>query len=277
MYSSPWGRSELSEWPSRSILSGSVLKHLQRFIRTRATNLAVALVLLLPAGCATPPPPPAGEFPNESVTVGRLKREYRLYVPASVNLRRPAPLVVAFHGMLVDSKDVMPRYTKLNETAERHGFVIAYPNVEGGIWGLWPDKIAADIAFFDALLTRISSTYSIDRDRVYVLGMSNGGYLAHLLAKERSNVIAAVAAHSSALGLQTLGGVNAERKFPVFIAHGGQDFIFSVWIARENADKYRREGHEVEYIEVPRLGHTWASDENINERMWAFFAAHPRR
>src|ERR1700730_3909880 len=33
MYSSQWGRSELSEWLLRSILSGSVLKHLQPFIR----------------------------------------------------------------------------------------------------------------------------------------------------------------------------------------------------------------------------------------------------
>jgi polyhydroxybutyrate depolymerase len=237
---------------------------------------ATALALLLAAGCASRPEPQSGEFPNESLTVGRAKREYRLYVPASANVGRPVPLVVAFHGMLVDSKDVMPTYTKLNGTAERHGFIIAYPNALGGVWGLWPDKIAADLAFFDALLARLSAAYRIDPERVYVLGMSNGGYFAHLLAKERSTVIAAVASHSGPLGLQTLGGVNATRKFPVLIAHGAQDLIFAVWIARENAEKYRREGHEVEYIELPRLGHAWATDANVNERIWRFFAAHPR-
>ncbi len=147
---------------------------------------ALAVALLLAAGCATRPEAPSGEFPNESLTVGRAKREYRLYVPASANTGRPAPLVVAFHAMLIDSKDVMPTYTKLNETAERHGFIIAYPNALGGAWGLWPDRTAADIAFFDALLARLSAAYRIDPDRVYVLGMSNGGYFAHLLAKERS-------------------------------------------------------------------------------------------
>ena len=240
------------------------------------TLVPIALALVLAAGCATQPEPKRGEFPNESLTVGQAKREYRLFVPASANLRRPLPLVVAFHGMLVDSKDVMPTYTKLNETAERHGFLIAYPNAAGGVWGLLPDKIAADIAFFDALLARLAATYPIDPQRVYVLGMSNGAYFAHLLAKERSNVIAAVAAHSGALGLQTLGGVHAERKFPVLIVHGAQDFIFPAWIARENAEKYRREGHEVEYIEVPRLSHVWASDADVNERIWRFFSAHPR-
>jgi hypothetical protein len=36
-------------------------------------------------------------------------RTYRLVAPESVGLAKPAPLVVAFHGMLIDSKDLMPR------------------------------------------------------------------------------------------------------------------------------------------------------------------------
>jgi len=237
---------------------------------------AVALVALIVVGCASQPPPTAkhGEFANEALMVGRAKREYRLFVPTSVDLARPAPLVVAFHAMLIDSKDVMPTYTRLNETAQRHGFVLAYPNAIGGVWGLLPDRTAADIAFFDALLTHLSTTYRIDADRVYVLGMSNGGYFAQLVARERSTAIAAAASHSGLLGLETLGGVNAARKFPVLIVHGTLDLIFPYPLVRGNADKYRREGHEVKYIEVAGLAHAWATNTNINEQIWAFFAAH---
>jgi len=100
--------------------------------------------------------------------------------------------------------------------------------------------VLADIALFDALLARLSATYRINPERVYVPGMSNGGYFAHLLARERSTTIAAAASHSGPLGLQT---------------HGTVDNIFPVAFARENAEKYRREGHEVSYIEVhPRGG-----------------------
>jgi polyhydroxybutyrate depolymerase len=239
------------------------------------------LALALVAGCAAqreaPPAEQAkhGEFADESLRVGFTTRVYRLFVPASVDLVRPAPLVVAFHGMLIDSKDVMPKYTRLNETAQRYGFIMVYPNALGGSWGLAPDKVLADIAFFDALLARLSATYRIDPERIYVLGMSNGAYFAHLLARERSTSIAAAASHSGPLGLQTLGGINAARKFPVLIVHGTADNIFPVAWARENAEKYRREGHEVSYIEVSGLGHAWASEANINERMWTFFAAHP--
>jgi polyhydroxybutyrate depolymerase len=196
-------------------------------------------------------------------------------VPKTVNLARPAPLVVAFHGMLIDSKDVMPQYTRLSETAEKHGFIIAYPNAIGKSWGIAPEKVKNDLAFFDALLRRLSATYKIARDRVYVVGMSNGGYFAHLVGRERSKIVAAVASHSGPLGLQTLFGVNAERKFPVLIIHGDRDSLFPVGIARENRDKYKREGHEVKYVELKNVGHMWGTKADINETIWEFFADRP--
>jgi polyhydroxybutyrate depolymerase len=240
----------------------------------------VALLLFLAAGCASRLPAPEfpgrhGEFSNEAVAVEGGIRRYRLVVPRTVDLGRPMPLVVAFHGMLVDDKDWMPGYTRLSETAERHGFVIAYPNAAGGVWGMWPRKIVDDVAFFDALLGRVSADYRIDPDRIYVLGMSNGGYFAHLIARERSKTIAAAASHSGPLGLETLLGLNAERKFPVLIVHGTQDWLLSHWLARENVDRYRREGHEVKYLEIAGLGHAWAA--GINEQIWEFFASHPRK
>lgn len=221
--------------------------------------------------------PIQGNFGSESVKVGDATREYRLVVPKTVDLAKPAPLVFAFHGMLIDSKDFMPVYTKLNETAEKHKFILAYPEAIGKSWGLAPDKVKSDLAFFDALLARLKADYKIDPDRVYVTGMSNGGYFAHLIGKERSKTVAAVASHSGPLGLQTLLGINAERKFPVLIVHGDKDNLLPVEWARDNRDRYKKEGHEVKYVEVAGMGHVWATNEGINETIWSFFAAHPRK
>jgi pimeloyl-ACP methyl ester carboxylesterase len=87
--------------------------------------------------------------------------------------------------------------------------------------------------------------------------------------------VAAVASHSGPLGLQTLFGVRAERKFPVLIIHGDQDGLFPIGIARENRDKYKREGHEVKYVELKNVGHMWGVKDDINETIWKFFADHP--
>jgi polyhydroxybutyrate depolymerase len=232
------------------------------------------LLAVLPAA-ANAAEPRHGEFATETLQVGGVTRDYRLVVPKSVDLENPAPLVIAFHGMLIDTKDLMPHYTKLNETADKHGFIIAYPNALDKAWGLKPEKVKADLAFFDALVAKISSDYKIDADRIYVLGMSNGAYFAHLVGKERSKTVAAVAAHSGMLGLQTALGINADRKFPVLIIHGEQDRIFPIRIARENRDKYLQEGHEVKFVEIPGLGHLWGTKADVNETIWQFFADHP--
>lgn len=237
----------------------------------------VLLAVLFTHPAARAADPQHGTFPNEELKVGTKTRAYRLVVPKGVDLSKPAPLLVAFHGMLIDSKDLMPKYTKLDDLATDKKFVLVYPEAEGRAWGLAPEKVTADLAFFDELLKTVKGRYKIDDNRVYLVGMSNGGYFAHLVGKERSKVVAAVASHSGPLGLQTLGGVKAERKFPVMIVHGDKDKLLSVEFARENRDKYKKEGHEVKYVEVAGLGHEWATKEKVNEQMWEFFEKHPRK
>src|SRR5262245_55591016 len=88
-----------------------------------------------------------GEFATESIQVGETAREYRLVVPKSIDLAKPSPLVIAFHGMGIDSKDLMPRYTHLGASAEKHKFILAFPNAVGRSWGLAPEKVQNDLAF----------------------------------------------------------------------------------------------------------------------------------
>jgi poly(3-hydroxybutyrate) depolymerase len=239
------------------------------------TRVAVVLWLVGSGAPLDAAEPRVGEFASESLAIGKQTRVYRLVVPKTVDLTKPAPLVVSFHGMGIDSKDLMPWYTGLNATAEKHKFLLVYPEAVGRSWGLAPEKVSSDLAFFDALVAKLSADYKIDANRIYVLGMSNGGYFAHLIGKERSTQVAAVCSHSGPLGLQMLLGINAQRKFPVLIVHGDKDRLLSVDFARENRDKYKREGHEVKYVEVAGLGHLWATKQGINETIWKFFDEHP--
>jgi poly(3-hydroxybutyrate) depolymerase len=231
------------------------------------------LGLLLWAGSAIAGQPRHGEFPNETLSVGSATRVYRLVVPVSVELDKPAPLVIAFHGLL-DNKDLMPVYTKLNQTAEKHAFIIAYPNALGTEWETKPEKTQADLAFFDTMLAKIENDYSIDPQRVFVVGMSKGGSFAHVVGQQRSKIVAAVAVHS---GLQIEAKINAERKFPILIIHGDRDQIYAVQSARDSRDRYLREGHDVKYVECAGLGHLWGKKYDVNETIWQFFADHPLR
>src|SRR4029453_7066943 len=137
-----------------------------------AGNISILVILMRLWSPAPAAEPRQGNFASESLQVGKDQREYRLVVPKTVDLKKPAPLVLAFHGLALDSKDAMPVYTKLNETAEKHRFILVYPNAEGHSWALTPSKMLKDLAFFDTLLKRLSADYQIHPHRIFGVGMS---------------------------------------------------------------------------------------------------------
>jgi polyhydroxybutyrate depolymerase len=216
-----------------------------------------------------------GEFPDLDVRAKGERRHYRLYVPESVDLGQPAPLLVAFHGLGIDSKDLMPLYSGLNDLADAKGLIVVYPASLGDSWGLNGSQTAKDVAFFDVLMDVIGETYKIDDHRIYLTGMSNGAYFAHELARQRSHQVAAVAAHSGILGLETALGINSPRKYPVLLLHGKDDPLFDISLAVNDSTRYANEGHEVDLIRMDGLGHEWGSAFSVNDSIWTFLESNP--
>lgn len=267
---------------------------------TTARDLTIGILVALCAGCAggsgmesavTSPPAPStpaypasavkarpktGILPNEALMVNGIEREYRLVVPASVDLSKPVPLIFAFHG-LGDSKDLMPIYTLLDVAAAQRGFILVYPNGRLRAWPLLEALAKDDLAFFDALYAKLTTEYAVDKDRVFLTGMSNGAYFCHLLGALRGEKIAAIATHSGGLGTVDFKNLTPVSKYGVLIVHGAQDGLVKVDEGRRTRDAYQKAGHPVEYLEVERWGHLWAHVAGVNERMWRFFSTHPRR
>ena len=218
-----------------------------------------------------------GTFADEKIKIGELEREYRLVVPKSVDGTKPVPLVLAFHGFLIDSKDLMPVYTQLNRLAEKEGFVLAYLNGRNRSWPLVVQRAKPDLDFFDQLVEQLTQQYNIDLNRIYAVGMSNGGYFTHVLASQRSDKIAAIASHSAGIGLVGLKAPELKQKYAVFVAHGVDDTIVKVDEGRKTRDTYQKWGHPVEYLEVPKQHHLWAHKADVNQKIWDFFQRHPLR
>jgi len=215
-----------------------------------------------------------GVLPKETIMVGDQVREYRLIVPKSVDGTKPVPLVFAFHG-LGDSKDLMPIYSQLDKLAEKHGFVLVFPNGLKRHWQIVPAWAKGDVAFYDKLYEQITGKYNIDLNRVYLTGMSNGAYFSHVIASQRSEQIAAIAPHSGGPGIVGAQGINANHKYAVFVIHGDSDSIVPVEEGRRTRDNYTKWGHEVEYLEVPKHNHFWANSADVNTKIWEFFEKHP--
>jgi polyhydroxybutyrate depolymerase len=207
--------------------------------------------------------------PNEDITVDGKTRTYRLVVPHT--LPKPAPIVFAFHG-IGDSTESMANYCGLDQLAARKGFILVYLTARRSMWATVDAKADnlnanADVRFFDQLLIYLSKHHEIDRDRVYAVGMSNGGSFVQMLAVARSKEIAAIAAYS---GSKPNHIGSPEKRLPIMLVVGANDLASRDM--QSDADHYRSDGHVVELVSVPGLGHEWPADRN--SEMWSFLAQH---
>lgn len=160
---------------------------------------------------------PAGTV-SISITHDGLERTCRVYVPASCDKTKKAPLLVALHGGGGTGKS-MENLAKdgFKPLADKEGFIIAFPD---GIERHWNDgrtevsyraheEKIDDVGFLSALIDKLVKEYGLDPGRVYVTGASNGAMMSQRLAFEIPGKIAAVA---PVIG--SIPGALAEAKKP---------------------------------------------------------------
>lgn len=158
------------------------------------------------------------------------ERSYIVHVPPSYTGAEPWPVVLAYHGGATDAA-AMIRFCGLNATADRHRFLVAYPNGTGRrehllTWNagnccghaMW-NKVD-DVGFTGAILDRLALEANVDLRRVYAVGMSNGAMMAYRLAAELSTRITAIAAIA---GPMAQDDCRPQRPVPVIHFHGTED------------------------------------------------------
>ena len=165
---------------------------------------------------------------NASITHGGITRDYILYVPNSYVAGNQVPLVFNFHGYTSNAFQQM-WYGDFRAIADTAGFIIVHPEGtldNSGIthWNVgWGGSNVDDIGFTSALIDSISSEYSINQDRVYSTGMSNGGFMSYQLACELSDRIAAIASVTGSMNLGWFNSCNPNHPMPVMEIHGTLD------------------------------------------------------
>jgi polyhydroxybutyrate depolymerase len=168
-----------------------------------------------------------------SVFHDNLRRSYLVHVPPQAAAGRPLPVVLNFHGA-GSNAHVIRTYSRMDENADRHGYIAVYPNGSAGFgtrfltWNAGkccgPAAMLQmdDVGFVLEVLDDLAARIRYDRTRVYATGLSNGAMMAYRIAAEASDRIAAVAGVAGTMALPRFAPT---RPMPVLHIHSTHDHI----------------------------------------------------
>jgi polyhydroxybutyrate depolymerase len=160
-------------------------------------------------------------------------RPPNLFVPSTYDHSQPTPFVIALHaGGWTGSQ--MESYLQFKPLAEAHRLLYAFPDgsilADTGDRGWYATDIydglfapgVDDSAYLRRVIDDVKAHYNVDSKRVFLTGLSNGGFMCYRMACEHADSIAAIASIS---GATYLDATRCTPSGPVHVVeiHGTSD------------------------------------------------------
>ena len=206
----------------------------------------VALISLGFLGCSSdeePPSAPDAAGPPDAgvtqpdATVG-LPTEFggdrpaELLVPAGYDAGKPTPLLLSLHGYSPFNAYANAVFG-LDPLYDTAGFLLLTPhgtldadgkyfwNATDACCNFYDDPVD-DVAYLNGLVDEVAAVYNVDPKRIFVIGHSNGGFMAYRLACESADRFAAVISVAGA-SYQDAAACTPSRAVSVLQIHGTDD------------------------------------------------------
>lgn len=197
-----------------------------------AQPVSVALsVLLACTACGDAPSPfyAGGTFLFRFVSAG-LDRQFRMHVPRGLDPRAATPLLFVFHGSGTDGA-WMEEYTLVNAPADAAGFIVVYPDAADTLTRTWtvdagtpPDEAGIDdFTFVADVIDLVSAELSIDPDRIFAAGFSNGALFVQRLGCVMGDRFAGIASVAATMLAKVAGYCTPSKPLQALFFHGTKD------------------------------------------------------
>ena len=187
----------------------------------------------------------------EKKIIQNISMNYLLYLPSDYDPEKEWPIVFFLHG-------AGERGTDLN-LVKKHGppmlieegkgfpFILISPQCPKYLW--WADKIPE----LKEIINDVCGLYSVDMNRIYITGLSMGGFGTFSMAKAYPELFAAAVPICG--GLKGEGGMDKVKHVPFWIFHGENDDTVPVDMSKKATDIIKKSGGNAKLTIYPKTGH----------------------
>ncbi len=198
-----------------------------------------------------------------------IETDYLLYLPQGYTSDTTTrwPVMLFLHGAGESGTDIekvkVHGPPKLIAEGRQYPFIVVSPQAQRG----WRKEILFD------LLQSIFSDYRVDRDRVYLTGLSMGGFGTWDLAMEHPETFAAI--------VPICGGGDSSkvwtlRHMPVWCFHGAKDNIVPLSASQNMVDALKKYNPTVKFTVYPEATHDSWTETYANESVYEWLLAQRR-
>jgi predicted peptidase len=180
------------------------------------------------------------------------------------------PLLVFLHGSGESGTDI--QLVKVNgppkflESRTDFPFIVVSPQADSAAEGFNIDALTV-------LLTQLKRQLPIDADRVYLTGLSMGGFMTYYWASRHPGLFAAIAPISS--------GWRAEdgclfKSMPVWAFHGAKDDVVKLEDDQHIVDAIKACGGDIRFTVYPEAGHNAWEPAYDDPKLYEWLLSHRR-
>ena len=169
----------------------------------------------------------AAEKPKPAAAAWKNTRNYKIITPKNYDPKKKYPFILSLHGY-TSSGTGQAVFFPLVDLAEKHGFIYSFPSGLDHSWNAseaccdWANK-NDDSAYLRGLILHVQERFSVDKKRVYVTGLSNGGFMSYRMAFDHSDLITAIVPFAGVGYKKWLG--KPKRPVSVLHVHGTNDSV----------------------------------------------------
>lgn len=208
----------------------------------------------------------------EKTVKKKLSCRYLLFLPEGYGKQEKAwPMILFLHGAgeRGDDLDAVKFHgpPKIVEQRRDFPFVVVSPQCPEEEW--WNDKEEVLIGLLDYIVGR----YEVDTERVYLTGLSMGGFGTwHLASKypERFAAIAPICGGGEPFASKRL------KDMPVWAFHGAKDEVVPLKRSEEMVEAVIEGGGDAKLTVYPDVGHDSWTETYDNEELYEWFLKHRR-